>query len=189
MRDNYSGGCSYKTPFYDLEECMEVCNADTINVKSCEEDKDCDKVPNSLCDCNSGAQYTSIKEDYGPYWYELLNKNHIGCLNILIDRPHWTCSEEALPKCVNNKCELITNECLQDIKICLEGSEVIRNRSLGCEFNPCSSPECESDGDCKGYCGDDECLMPTCSKNYYDLNSSIKYCGCLGLCGAVRPDE
>lgn len=48
------------------------------------------------------------------------------------------------------------------------------------EYIPRENIKCKIDEDCKGYCGDNDCLQDVC----YNRNGSDSgYCDCLGLCG------
>ncbi|OGJ15544.1 hypothetical protein A3K73_05130 [Candidatus Pacearchaeota archaeon RBG_13_36_9] len=69
----------------------------------CEQDFDCIKVTAEVCGCNNGGTNTAINKNYTEYWMDQFPEI-VNCIMVMSN--HWTCEENAVPKCVNNRCQL-----------------------------------------------------------------------------------
>lgn len=96
------GGCSFETPFENIEECQKVCEKETeeIDFYACEKDSDCISVKADCCGCTAGGAAISINIKYRQEWNKKLNCAGIMCPAVMSDDP--SCSQK--PKCINNSC-------------------------------------------------------------------------------------
>ena len=75
-------------------------------VFKCKEDRDCIKASNGCCGCAASGTSIAINKNYLELWGNktLEECREMGCAVVISN--HWTCSESAIPVCINGKCTL-----------------------------------------------------------------------------------
>lgn len=79
-------------------------------IANCKFDRECIKVSGDCCGCSSGGTSTTINRAYYNYWNNKSKEKCKGIACIAVISKHWTCFAE--PKCIGNKCNLVSKEVL-----------------------------------------------------------------------------
>lgn len=105
-----TGSCRVETPFNTLEECQDICET-KMDFYSCDIDADCVPVRADCCGCNAGGKATAINKKYILEWNSGCNQAEpVMCPAVMSS----DLSCFGVPKCANNKCEIINAENKQD---------------------------------------------------------------------------
>jgi len=102
--------CVQASPFNSLEECQDICEVKT-DFNSCTADSECVPVRADCCGCNAGGKAAAINKKFIFEWNKQPSCAGIMCPAVMSNDP--SCS--GVPKCVNNKCEIINAEDKQNI--------------------------------------------------------------------------
>ncbi|MEZ6256002.1 MAG: hypothetical protein R3B92_04500 [Patescibacteria group bacterium] len=70
---------------------------------ACEQNTDCIKVQADACGCTAGGNSTAINKAFEKSWITAFPQ--VMCPQVISEDP--TCSSTSVPKCVNNRCELV----------------------------------------------------------------------------------